>query len=138
MRHKNELKEEIAGLEATQQRKVQRRSALGQGTAIRNEDLRKAFEDERIKNIKLNKELQLQSITSPETVFTNKQSLARLNGKFGLTVSLDKVFIKVIHLLKYPDKYPAFFIQPETEPKVRRIRRRRRIRTNDRWNNEYA
>ena len=50
-------------------------------------------------------------------MFTNKKSLARLNGKFGLTVSFDEVFIKVIHILKYPDKYPAFFKQPETDPK---------------------
>ncbi len=137
-RRKIKLNEEIAELEATGQRKKQGRSALGQDTAISNEQLRKAFEDERIKNSELNEKLEIQSITSPETMFTNKESLKRLNARFGLTLSLDEVFRKVMYLLKYPHKNPAFFMQPETEFKVTRIRRRRRrIRTSDRWNNKY-
>ena len=137
--YKMKLKEEIAVLEVTAQRKEQRHSALGQNTANRNEDLKKAFEDERIKNIKLNEKLEIQRITSPETLFTNKESLKRLNTRFGLTLSLDDVFRKVMDLLKYPHRNPAFFMQSETEFKVKRIRRRRRkLPSGDRWNNEYA
>lgn len=137
--YKMKLKEEIAVLEVTAQRKEQRHSALGQNTANRNEDLKKAFEDERIKNIKLNEKLEIQRITSPETLFTNKESLKRLNARFGLTLSLDVVFRMAMYLLKYPHKNPAFFMQSETEFKVKRIRRRRRkLPSGDRWINEYA
>ena len=59
-----------------------------------------------------------------------------LELRFGLTLSLDEVLRKVMYLLKYPHKNPAFFMQPETEFKVTRIRRRRRIRTSDRWSNK--
>ena len=65
------------------------------------------------------------------------ESLKCLNARFGLTLSLDEVLRKVIYLFKYPRKNPAYFMQPETEFKVTRTRRRRRIRTSDRWNNKY-
>jgi hypothetical protein len=137
MHRKIKLKEEIAGLEATRQRKEQGRNAFGRDIAISNEYLRKALEDEQIKNNKLNEELEIRSITSPETMFTNKESLKRLNARFGLTLSLDEVFRMAMDLMKYPHKNPAFFMQPETERRVTRIRRRRRIRTGDRANNKY-
>jgi hypothetical protein len=87
----------------------------------------------------LKEKLEIQSITSPENMFTNKESLKRLNARFGLTLSLDEVFRLAMYLLKYPHKNLAFFMQPETERRVKRSRRRRHmIRTSDRLNNEYA
>jgi hypothetical protein len=70
--------------------------------------------------------LKYSGIRSPETEFTNKESLKRLNAGFGLTLSPDEVFRKAMDLLKYPHKNPEFFVKPETEAKAKRIRRRRR------------
>jgi hypothetical protein len=60
LRRKFEIKEEIAQSKATAQSNEQRHSALGWNTANRNEGLRKAYEDERIKNNKLNEKLEIQ------------------------------------------------------------------------------
>jgi predicted DNA-binding protein YlxM (UPF0122 family) len=121
---KARLMEEIAMLEQ-QRQNTDLKNRLRQpfpGSDVGNVDLGKSLHFERAKNKELQRLITLNSITSPETAFTNKQSLLRLNYRFGLSLSSDEIFRRAMHLLKYTHKYPEFFMRP----KMRRRRRKNR------------
>lgn len=69
-------------------------------------------------------------ITSPETVFTNKQSLDRLNRKFGLTLSSDAVFRKVMYLV--PVQVSGIFHEVRNRIQYKAYPSTRKVRTIDR------
>jgi hypothetical protein len=65
----------------------------------------------RKENRRLREQLEMHSVMDLESVYTNTESIVKLNRSYGIGVTRDDILEKAYDIAKHPHRYPSLFIK---------------------------